>query len=292
MAGAGRVGQPGRVPVALRSSHPAPLTGPDLLAGLRRIGIDAGAVVMVHAALSRLGWVVGGSETVLRALLDATGPRGTVCAQVSWQEAPLDQAGRPESHRRAYAAAPLPFVPEVAEAARFEGRLAERLRTWPGARRSANADTGVAAFGAHAAWLVDPHPHDDGFGPGTPYARLVEADGHVLLLGAPLHTISLLHHAEAIARVRAKRRVRYDVPLPARGGGVRWHVCEDIDVRGGPFPYARAVPPGEPPLGVIARAALGAGIGEMQPIGAARCHRFPARALVRFASAWLEERFG
>jgi aminoglycoside 3-N-acetyltransferase len=245
---------------------------------------------MVHASLRRLFWVVGGTETVVRALLGTVGPSGTVCVQVSWQETPLDLLTHPASHRRAYAAAPLPFEPMVAEAARFEGRLAERVRTWPGARRSANADAGVAALGARAQWLVEPHGPDDGFGSGTPYARLVEADGQVLLLGAPLETISLLHHAEAIARVRGKRRVRYRIPLPGPAG-VRWHECEDIDVRDGPVPYERAVAEGDPPLAAIARAALEAGIGERGRIGAAPCHLFSARLLVRFARGWLEERF-
>jgi aminoglycoside 3-N-acetyltransferase len=280
-----------RVPVALRSHDPAPLTGPQLLAGLRRLGVAAGGIVMVHASLSRLGWVVGGSETVLRALLAAVDPGGTICAQVSWQETPLDQLSLPAAHRRAYAAAPLPFEPAVAEAAHFEGRLAERLRTWPGARRSANADTGVAALGARARWLVEPHGPDDGFGPATPYARLVAAGGQVLLLGAPLHTISLLHHAEATARVRGKRRVRYRVPVSDGATGVRWRECEDIDVRGGPVPYAEAVPDGEPPLATIARAALEAGIGTRGRIGAAQCHVFAAAPLVAFARGWLEERF-
>jgi aminoglycoside 3-N-acetyltransferase len=141
--------------------------------------------------------------------------------------------------------------------------------------------------GARAAWLVSGHPLDDGFGPGTPYARLVGAHGDVLLLGAPLETISLLHHAEAIARVARKRRVRYRVRL-ADG----WRACEDIDVRGGPFDYARVVPDGEPPLAHIAASALAAGVGTRGEIAGAPCHRFPAEGLTRFAARWLEERFG
>jgi aminoglycoside 3-N-acetyltransferase len=142
--------------------------------------------------------------------------------------------------------------------------------------------------GARAAWLIDPHPLDDGFGPGTPYARLVQADGDVLLLGAPLESISLLHHAEAIARAPGKRRTRYRVPLV--GGG--WRACGDVDVRGGVYDYARVVGAGEPPLRHIARAAVRAGIGTHGAIAGATCHRFPATELTRFAADWLEERFG
>jgi aminoglycoside 3-N-acetyltransferase len=269
--------QPGRVPAATAPAEP--VTGADLAGGLRQLGVAAGGIVMVHASLSRLGWVAGGSETVIRALLAAT---GTVCAQVCWRYAPLDLA----------AGAPLPFDPATAEAARFEGRVAERLRTWPGALRSANADTGVAAVGDRARWLVEPHAHDDGFGPETPYARLVEAGGQVVLLGAPLEAISLLHHAEAIARVRERRRVHYRLPLRGRGGEIVWRECEDIDVRRGPVPYEDVLAPGGgPPLAVIAAAALDAGLGERATIGAATCHRFDAAPLVRFAREWLEARF-
>ena len=49
------------------------------------------------------------------------------------------------------------------------------------------------------------HPDDDGYGARSPFARLVEADGQVLMLGAPLDTVTLLHHAEAVARGADKR---------------------------------------------------------------------------------------
>jgi aminoglycoside 3-N-acetyltransferase len=276
-------------PEVLRSDL-RPVTGAELRGGLQTLGLQPGGIVMVHASLSAFGWIVGGSGTVVRALFACLGDRGTICAQVSWEDIPFGIDEWPDEWREAYEADPPLFDPAVAEAAHFEGRLAERIRTWPGARRSANADTGVAAVGARSAWLVEPHEHDDGFGPGTPYARLVEAGGHVLLLGAPLHSISLLHHAEALADVPRKRRTRYRIPERVNGT-IAWRHCEDIDVRRGPVPYERVVPTGSPPLGAIAAAALRAGVGRWTTIGGARCHLFPAPALVAFARAWIEERF-
>ena len=57
-----------------------------LASDLRRLGVREGGIVMVHTRMSALGWVVGGSEAVVRALLDALGPEGTLAAYVSWQE--------------------------------------------------------------------------------------------------------------------------------------------------------------------------------------------------------------
>jgi aminoglycoside 3-N-acetyltransferase len=55
---------------------------------LRKLGLKPGGVAMVHCRMSALGWVVGGAETVVRALLDALGPDGTLMAYIGWQDAP------------------------------------------------------------------------------------------------------------------------------------------------------------------------------------------------------------
>ena len=263
----------------------APVTRSQLVADLRRLGVGEGATAMVHASISSLGWVVGGSQTVVQALLDCLGPEGTLCAQAGWEDVPFGLAGWPQSWRDAYEAEYPPFDPGLSAAAPYEGRLAERIRTWPGAHRSANPATGVAAIGPGAAELTAGHRLDDGFGPGTPYARLVERDGQVVLLGAPLHTISLLHHAESIARA-PQRWTTYRLPV-----GAEWVAIREIDVWNGAFPYADALPDSGPPLGVIAAAALCAGVGRRGTVGTGCAHVFGAAALTRFAVDWIERRF-
>jgi aminoglycoside 3-N-acetyltransferase len=257
-----------------------PVTRSRLIEDLRRLGLCEG-VAMVHASLGSLGWVVGGSQTVVEALLACLGPEGTLCAQASWEDIPFGHAEWPDNWRRAYEAEFPAFDPELSAAAPYEGRLAERIRTWPGAHRSANPATGIAALGADAAAFTADHRLGDGFGTGTPYARLVDAGAQVLLLGAPLRTISLLHHAESIARAR-KRWTTYRLPL-ATG----WTAIRELDVWSGAYPYDD-----DAPLGAIAEAALAAGVGCRGTVGVATAHLFPAGALTRFAVAWIERRFG
>jgi aminoglycoside N3'-acetyltransferase len=55
-----------------------------------QLGLEPGGVAMVHCRMSALGCVVGGAETVVRALLDALGPDGTLMAYTGWQDAPPD----------------------------------------------------------------------------------------------------------------------------------------------------------------------------------------------------------
>jgi hypothetical protein len=62
---------------------------------LANLGLEAGGVAMVHCRMSALGRVVGGAETVVRALLDALGPDGTLMAYTGWQDQPPDVGGVP-----------------------------------------------------------------------------------------------------------------------------------------------------------------------------------------------------
>jgi aminoglycoside 3-N-acetyltransferase len=178
-----------------------------------------------------------------------------------------------------------------AEVDRDYGRIPERVRTWPGARRTAHPEASVVAVGAQAARICASQPDHDAYGSRSPFARLVEAGGQVLMLGAPLDTITLLHHAEAIARSPRKRRVTFEV-LVAQDGDVVKRTYTDIDTsEPGALPYEE-LGHDDDGFAIIGRAALAAGAGVRGPVGQADCHLFDAAELTRFAVAWLEERFG
>jgi aminoglycoside 3-N-acetyltransferase len=243
------------------------VTRAELAAALRTLGVRG--VVMVHTRMSAIGWVEGAEDAVVGALLDALRPDGTLMAYTSWQDHDYD--------------ADLPvFDPATARAARDHGRIPERVRTWPDARRSAHPEASVAAVGARAEWLTRDHPQEDAYGPASPFARLCEADGQVLMLGAPLDTITLLHHAEAIARVPDKRMATTRVRVPGRGV----HTYVDIDTEHGIVDYGCD----EDEFAVIGREALEAGIGVRGTVGEAPCALYPARELVAFGVAWIEAR--
>jgi aminoglycoside 3-N-acetyltransferase len=260
-----------------------------LVSDLRRLGLQVGGVMMVHTRMSAIGWVVGGSETVVRALLDVLGPEGTLTAYASWEDHAYRLEERPPAQRDAYLEEPPVFDPATSEAARDHGRIPERVRTWPGAERSAHPEASVVAVGARARWITDRHPEEDAYGDDSPFARLVEAGGQVLLLGAPLETITLLHHAEAIADLPRKRLVTYRVAL-AEGARTVERTFTDIDTSAGAFPYD-TLGLDDDPFAVIARDALRAGIGRRGLVGGAESHLFPAPELISFAVSWIEERF-
>jgi aminoglycoside 3-N-acetyltransferase len=150
----------------------------------------------------------------------------------------------------------------------------------------------MVAIGARAEWIVDPQPWDFPYGPGSPLARLVESGGQVLMLGAPLDTITLLHHAEHLAEGLDKRFVVRQMPVMEDERSV-WRTYKDIDTSArGAFPYEEVLGPGVDPFQVIGREAVAAGVGRSGLVGDAESHVFEAEPLLKFAVRWLEERFG
>ena len=266
------------------------VTRSGLVRNLGELGLRPGGVVMVHCRLSALGHVVGGAETVMRALFEAVGPGGTIVAYTGWQDAPPDDLdGLDEEARRAYLEEQPAYDPRVALSRRDHGRVPEALRTWPGALHSGHPEAGVAAVGPLAAEITASHPRDDAYGVGTPYARLVEVGGQVAMLGAPLDTVTLVHHAEAVARVPNKRRVVYRYPI-LEGEERVWRTFSDIDTSEGALPYERLIGE-EDYIRHITRSALLGGYGRSGPVGEDTAHLFEARPLVEHAVAWIEQNF-
>jgi aminoglycoside 3-N-acetyltransferase len=150
----------------------------------------------------------------------------------------------------------------------------------------------MVAIGARADWLTRDQPWDHPEGPGSPLAKLVEAGGQVLMLGAPLETLTILHYAEAMVDSPEKRLVTYRIPV-REGNEVVWKEVRDHDTSDrGAFPYERFVAPGRDAFDLIGTEAIEAGCGWRGRVGEADSHLFEAQALVRFAMSWMEERFG
>lgn len=263
-----------------------PHTRASLAADLARLGIAAGDIVMVHAACRKVGAVLGGPDAIIAALRDAVGPAGTIMAYLDW-DAPWEDFADAAGRIPAALKPDVPgFDPALTRAARDNGTLPEFLRTTPGACRSGNPGASVAALGARADWLTTDHPLDYGYGPGSPLAKLVEAGGKVLMLGAPRDTMTLLHHAEHLARLPDKHVFRREVPF-ATAAGTAWRMVEEYDTGD---PVVDALP--EDFIEQAVSAFVAAGNGVQGRVGDAECLLVEARAMLVFGVDWLERAAG
>lgn len=58
----------------------------DIIKGLKDIGVKNGQSIMVHTSLKSLGFVCGGAQIVIEALIDCVGKDGTIMMPTqSWK---------------------------------------------------------------------------------------------------------------------------------------------------------------------------------------------------------------
>jgi aminoglycoside 3-N-acetyltransferase len=262
------------------------ITSSRLVKDFSDLGVGPGGMIMLHASVKAVGWVVGGPDVVLHALRERLGPDGTLMIYVGWDDKPYDLEAWPEGRRRAYVEECPPFDPATSRGNRNWSILTEYLRTTPGARRSANPEKSMAAVGPKAEWLTADHPLDYGFGPNSPLEKICRAGGEVLLLGTPFDSVTLLHYAECLADVPNKRVMRYRMPVLADSQR-RWVDIEEFDTGDGIREWG-----GGDYFEAIVEEYLAAGCGRTGAVGAATSYLFDAQELVAFGVAWMERTLG
>lgn len=185
-----------------------PVTRESLMQDLLQLGLRRAMTVLVHTSLSRLGWVLGGPQTVIEALLESLGPRGTLMMPTHsmqltdpqyWRNPPVPENWWPIIRQQA------PVFDKHLTPTRGMGCVAELFRTMPRALRSDHPHGSFAALGPHAPRLTANHKLTDMFGEASPLGRLYEADGYVLLLGVDHGNNTSLHLAENRADFSGKQ---------------------------------------------------------------------------------------
>lgn len=159
------------------------VTGEDIKAGLRELGLRPGDCVGVHSSLSRFGYVEGGADAVIDAILETVGDEGTVVMptysnNIEWIELTAEDRQLGVTRKRRY----LPYKPR--EVSCWTGRIPDTFWRREGAVRSQNPTHSLSAIGPKAKDLCQG------------WDRLLEANGYILLLGVTLECCSSMHLAE------------------------------------------------------------------------------------------------
>lgn len=151
------------------------LTESKIIEQLKEIGIQPGSTLLVHASLSKMGYVEGGAKTVVNALISSVGPNGHLLmptsSNKSWQ---------------------LEFIQsdpifDVRNTPSAMGAITEIFRTSAGVLRSIHPTESVACLGPKAQSFVAGH-----FGaltpylPSSPFGQVIENEGLILMIGVTL----------------------------------------------------------------------------------------------------------
>jgi aminoglycoside 3-N-acetyltransferase len=151
-----------------------------LVADFRALGLHRGDRLALHSSLKSIGFVLGGPQTVIRALMEVVGEEGTLLMPVFSRPAPR-------------------FL--VQETPSRTGLVTETFRRMPGVLRSPHPTHSVAVWGADAEEIARGHEQATGLGVDSPFHRLARMGGLVVLVGCDSRSSSIIHVAEAIAQV-------------------------------------------------------------------------------------------
>lgn len=156
---------------------------------LRKLGLKEGDAVLVHSSLSRIGYVEGGAETVIDALIEAVGDTGTVLVPTLTGSSELSAQNPP--------------VFDVRTTPCWTGTIPETFRKRGNAIRSLHPTHSVAAIGAQAVALTEGgEKANTPCSYNTPYERLIRMpNGRILMLGCGLGCCTTLHCIEELAGV-------------------------------------------------------------------------------------------
>lgn len=143
---------------------------------LVQMNIQKGDTLLVHSSLSNIGYVEGGAETVISALLEAIGPEGNLLMPSSPNAAlQLD-----------YMLANPIF--DVLQTPSRMGAMSEVFRKMPSVKRSLHPTEPVCSLGPDADWLTSGHLGQiTPYSIDSPFARLYQKHGKILYIGVTLN---------------------------------------------------------------------------------------------------------
>lgn len=177
-------------------------TKEDIVAGLRSLGVARGMGLMVHSSLRSLGYVEGGPEAVIGALMDVLGPEGTLLMPSFNHGGPFAPGGA--------------GIFDPRETPTINGRIPDTFWRMPGVLRSLNPTHAYAAWGRNAERYVAGHHLTLTMGEDSPLGLLMRDGGCQLHLGTTHSTTTAKHLAETMRRAPCLglRTEAYPVRLP------------------------------------------------------------------------------
>jgi aminoglycoside 3-N-acetyltransferase len=161
------------------------VTEQEIIHQLHQVGIKQGDIIMLHSSLSKIGYVDGGADTVINSLLNVIAEDGTL----------MMPAFPAVGYNYDYLNTNPVF--DVKHTASKMGIITENFRKRNGVLRSLHPTDSVCALGKQASYLTEGHfdqltPYNS----HSPFYRLYELKGKIVLIGVDLNSLTNLHTLE------------------------------------------------------------------------------------------------
>ena len=175
-----------------------PITQKDITEALKNLGVHSGETILVHSALTEVGYIEGGVNSVIYGLRNAVGKNGTILAPAftspyiyfdgrvnkSIKYRPYDT--RPDGHLR--------------DQGIYTGILPQIMLKEPDSSRSGHSTHEWVAIGEQAKEVTSGHGFTDApAGETSPLKKALDADGSVVFFGCGINSNTFIHYIETVA---------------------------------------------------------------------------------------------
>ena len=176
------------------------VTKEDICRALSELKIETGDTVLVHSSLKSMGYVEGGAETVIEALLMSVGDSGTIVMPTFTQK----------DFVNAYDTWHIDKPSDT-------GYITEIFRKYPGSIRSDQATHSVTANGKQAKYITENHTAygrrfgvfgDTPFCVSSPWQKLYDMNAKVVLIGVSMKYNTSKHLTEYILVEKALNGIK------------------------------------------------------------------------------------
>ncbi|WP_273333314.1 AAC(3) family N-acetyltransferase [Dictyoglomus turgidum] len=172
----------------MRESNKSFVRKEDIVGKIRGQGIKEGDIMLVHSSLRSFGYVEGGAETVIDALLESVGEEGTVIV-------PTITAKSTDSPEN-------PPIFDVNNTPCWTGIIPETFRKRKEAKRSLHPTHSAAAIGGLRDLIIEGHEFSESpCDKNSPYYKNAERNGYIMLIGVDQNSNTSIHSCEEIVGV-------------------------------------------------------------------------------------------
>ena len=168
----------------------------DLIKELEKLGLKKGMIVQVHATMKDLGYVSGGAQTIVDALMEIVTDEGTIVMPLdcvtntepsTWKKPKVKPNVIKELRSKMPAFDPLNSeVPQL-------GRIVNNFRRRKNIVYSFHPNCGYVAWGKYAKAICSYQSLNFAYSYESPAARLNELKAHVLLIGEDYDSITSIY---------------------------------------------------------------------------------------------------
>lgn len=175
----------------------------DIVEALNSIGIVKGDLIEVHSSLKSFGYVVGGAEVVVQALMETVGEDGTIIMPfhnsnntepIDWQLPPISIGLIDEVRNN------IPAFNSQTTTLRGMGAIVENFRLHDNTLISDHPCYALIGWGRLKEAILSNQKLNLPMGEGSPFERMYDLNAKVLLLGVDYDSCTGMHLAEYFSK--------------------------------------------------------------------------------------------